>query len=305
MRQLKISKQITQRDTLSLTKYLTEVSSMESGGLSLQEEADIAYELRKTKDPNRQRELIHKLTEGNLRFVISVAKQYQSASKKLELNDLIQAGNAGLVKAALRFDETRGFKFISYAVWWIRQSIMQELAEVGSVVRKPLNKIGLYSKVSKIISELEQRLQRSPTDEEIAAELAIMDEKMAHVTGTDITELISTNREAFSIDTFTSETDKDMRFVDTMSSDGLEEMERNTFRRDLFIELNVFLKTLSERDQFVVKASFGIGYAQPLTLDEIAKEINLTKERVRQIKERAIKVLRRRVSNSHLKQYLK
>lgn len=304
MRQLKISKQITQRDTLSLTKYLTEVSSMESGGLSLQEEADIAYELRKTKDPNRQRELIHKLTEGNLRFVISVAKQYQSASKKLELNDLIQAGNAGLVKAALRFDETRGFKFISYAVWWIRQSIMQELAEVGSVVRKPLNKIGLYSKVSKIIAELEQRLQRSPTDEEIAAELAIMDEKMAHVTGADIAELISTNREAFSIDTFTSETDKDIRFVDTMSSDGLEEMERNTFRRDLFIELNVFLKTLSERDQFIVKASFGIGYAQAWTLEEIAKEISLTKERVRQIKERAIKVLRRRVSNSHLKQYL-
>ncbi|MDG1950181.1 MAG: sigma-70 family RNA polymerase sigma factor, partial [bacterium] len=285
MRQLKITKQITNRESVSLSKYLTEVSSIQSGGLSVEEEAEIAYELKNTKDPIREQQLIDKLVLGNLRFVISVAKQYQKSTSKLELGDLINAGNAGMVKAAKRFDETRGFKFISYAVWWIRQSIMQEIADVGDVVRKPLNKIGLYNKVRRIQTDLEQHLERYPTSEEIAAELAMTDDKLGHISAKDIYELFAVNKYAFSVDSYVDATDKDARFIDTMTSTGLEDLEDGMTMTDLRYSLEKHIDRLKDNEKAVIKGFFGIGLTSPKSLAEIGEEIGLTRERCRQLKE--------------------
>jgi RNA polymerase primary sigma factor len=304
MRQLKITKQITKRDTASLSKYLADVSAIDSGGLSVEEEAKIAYELKNTKDPKRERELIDKLVLGNLRFVISVAKQYMRGTGKLELGDLINAGNAGMIKAAKKFDETRGFKFISYAVWWIRQSILQEIADVGDVVRKPLNKIGLYNKVKKVQTSLEQHLERYPTSEEIAAEIAMAEEKFGHITAQDIDELIVINKYAFSVDSYVDEADTDARFVDKMASKGFEELLGNMDTIDLRYALEQHIKRLTEREQIVVKGFYGIGLPAPRSLEEIGEEVGLSRERCRQIKEKAMKRLRLIAKSGILEQYL-
>lgn len=304
MRQLKITKQITQRDTVSLSKYLTEVSSMQSGGLTVEEEAKIAFELKNTKDPKREQELIDKLVLGNLRFVISVAKQYIKYTRKLELGDLINAGNAGMVKAAKRFDETRGFKFISYAVWWIRQSILQEISEIGDVVRKPLNKVGLFNKVRKIQANLEQHLERYPSSEEIAAEISMTDDKLGHITAKDIDELLAVNQYAFSVDSFTDQSDKDVRFVDTMDSTGLADLEDGLNMSDLRVELEKHLKVLAEREQIVIRGFYGIGLPTPKSLTEIGEDLHLSRERCRQIKEKAMRRLKGLSKNGILKQYL-
>ena len=304
MRQLKITKQITNRDTVSFSKYLTEVSSIESGGLSVEEEAEIAFELKNTKDPKREQELINKLVLGNLRFVISVAKQHQKWTSKLELGDIVNAGNMGMVKAAKRFDETRGFKFISYAVWWIRQSIMQEIADVGDVVRIPLNKIGLNNKVRRIQAELEQHLERYPTSEEIAAELAVVDDKLGHITAKDIDDLIAVNKQAFSVDSYVNDEDKEARFVDTIASDGFGEIQDKLDSSDLRQALERHLNKLKPGEQTVIRGFYGIGASSPKSLEEIGEEMGLTRERCRQIREKGMRRLKNIAKSGLLEQYL-
>ena len=286
MRQLKIIKQVTNRESKSLDKYLQDISKIEL--ITAEEEVELA---RKIKAGDQM--ALEKLTNANLRFVVSVAKQYQNQG--LKLPDLINEGNVGLVKAAKRFDETRGFKFISYAVWWIRQSILQALAEQSRVVRLPLNKIGSINKIKKTFSYLEQTHERPPSAEEIAKEL--------DMTITEVKQSIKNSGRHISMDAPLKE-GEDSNLYDVMRSGESPRPDIDLMRQSLHTEINRALDTLSPREADVIKLYYGIGDQQSMTLAEIGQTFDLTRERVRQIREKAIRKLRHNSRNKLLKSYL-
>ncbi len=287
MRQLKITKSITNRESQSLEKYLQEIGKVEL--ITPEEEVKLAERIKQ----GDQRAL-DRLTKANLRFVVSVAKQYQNQG--LSLPDLINEGNLGLIKAAQRFDETRGFKFISYAVWWIRQSILQALAEQSRIVRLPLNKVGLTNRVNKAFSQLEQEYEREPSAEELAE---LLDLEIEEVSST-----LSISSRHVSMDSPMSD-GEDNTLMDVMvnpnavATDG--ELDHN---ESLRTEITRSLKTLTERQQDVIKYFFGIGVDHPLSLEDIGERFNLTRERVRQIKDKAISKLKTNSRCKLLKGYL-
>lgn len=288
MRQLKISKQVTNRETASLDKYLVEIGRVDL--ITAQEEVELARRIK----AGDQRAL-DKLTRANLRFVVSVAKQYQNQG--LTLPDLINEGNVGLIKAATRFDETRGFKFISYAVWWIRQSILQALAEQARVVRLPLNKIGSIGKVNRAYSELEQKLERAPSAEELGhhLDLAVKDVKHA----------LESNGRHLSMDAPLKEGDESSsNMYDLLKNDSLKGPEHDLLYQSLQKEINRSLSTLTLREADVLKLYFGLDGKRQMSLDEIGYRFDLTRERVRQIKEKAVRRLRHTSRSKMLKSYL-
>ena len=275
MRQLKITKSITNRESQSLEKYLQEIGKVEL--ISPEDEVKLALLIRQG---NQQ--ALDKLTKANLRFVVSVAKQYQNQG--LTLPDLINEGNVGLIKAAQRFDETRGFKFISYAVWWIRQSILQALAEQSRIVRLPLNKVGLTNRISKAYSLLEQEFEREPTADEIAY---FLEEDVTEVTAT-----LSASVRHISMDQPFSE-GEDGSLLDVLENPNADSTDLYlTFSASLSEEINRSLSTLTERQKEVIRYFFGIGVDHALSLEDIGERYNLTRERVRQIKDKAINKLR-------------
>ncbi|AUC86118.1 RNA polymerase sigma factor RpoD/SigA [Polaribacter sp.] len=286
MRQLKITKQVTNRETASLDKYLQEIGKVDL--ITADEEVELA-QLIKAGD---QRAL-EKLTKANLRFVVSVAKQYQNQG--LTLPDLINEGNLGLIKAAKRFDETRGFKFISYAVWWIRQSILQALAEQSRIVRLPLNKIGSINKINKMYAFLEQENERPPSAEEIAKKL--------DMTVNDVKESMKNSGRHVSMDAPLIE-GEDSNLYDVLNSGESPNPDRKLLHESLRIEINRALETLTPREADVVKLYFGLGEHQPMTLEEIGETFDLTRERVRQIKEKAIRRLKHTSRSKILMTYL-
>ncbi|MDP5106630.1 MULTISPECIES: sigma-70 family RNA polymerase sigma factor [Polaribacter] len=286
MRQLKITKQVTNRETASLDKYLQEIGKVDL--ITADEEVELA-QLIKAGD---QRAL-EKLTKANLRFVVSVAKQYQNQG--LTLPDLINEGNLGLIKAAKRFDETRGFKFISYAVWWIRQSILQALAEQSRIVRLPLNKIGSINKINKMYAFLEQENERPPSPEEIAKKL--------DMTVNDVKESMKNSGRHVSMDAPLIE-GEDSNLYDVLNSGESPNPDRQLLHESLRIEINRALETLTPREADVVKLYFGLGEHQPMTLEEIGETFDLTRERVRQIKEKAIRRLKHTSRSKILMTYL-
>jgi RNA polymerase primary sigma factor len=287
MRQLKISKSITNRESQSLEKYLQEIGRVEL--ISPEEEVKLA-ELIKKGD---QRAL-DKLTKANLRFVVSVAKQYQNQG--LTLPDLINEGNLGLIKAARRFDETRGFKFISYAVWWIRQSILQALAEQSRIVRLPLNKVGLTNRISKAFSQLEQEYEREPTAEEIAYLLDLETEEVA--------ASISSSARHISIDQPFADGEEGS-MLDVLENPNTDSTDMyHSFKVSLTAEIERSLNTLTERQKDVICFFFGIGVDHPLSLEDIGERYSLTRERVRQIKDKALTKLRSTSRCKHLRTYL-
>jgi RNA polymerase primary sigma factor len=287
MRQLKITKSITNRDSHSLEKYLQEIGKEEL--ITAEEEVDLAKRIREGDNIALER-----LTRANLRFVVSVAKQYQN--QNLSLNDLINEGNLGLVKAAQRFDETRGFKFISYAVWWIRQSIMQAIAENSRLVRLPLNKVGSLNKIQKAFSELEQEFEREPSPEELAEVLE---------TGVDeVTSTLSINSKHVSVDAPFQDADSGS-LIDVLENNNAEKADLNMEYSDsLSIETERSLSTLSEREREVIKLFFGIGVAHAMSLEDIGDHFGITRERVRQIKDKAIQKLRSSNKSKHLQSFL-
>ncbi len=287
MRQLKISKSITNRESQSLEKYLQEIGRVEL--ISPEEEVKLA-ELIKKGD---QRAL-DKLTKANLRFVVSVAKQYQNQG--LTLPDLINEGNLGLIKAARRFDETRGFKFISYAVWWIRQSILQALAEQSRIVRLPLNKVGLTNRISKAFSQLEQEYEREPTAEEIAYLLDLETEEVAASIGSSARHI--------SIDQPFADGEEGS-MLDVLENPNTDSTDMyHSFKVSLTAEIERSLNTLTERQKDVICFFFGIGVDHPLSLEDIGERYSLTRERVRQIKDKALTKLRSTSRCKHLRTYL-
>jgi len=271
MRQLKITKQVTNRDTPSLDKYLQEIGRVDL--ISPEEEVILARKIRAGDT-----EALKKLVNANLRFVVSVAKQYQNQG--MSLPDLINEGNLGLIKAASRFDETRGFKFISYAVWWIRQAILQALAEQSRIVRLPVNKIGSINRINKAFARLEQTYEREPSSQEIADMLEMVPE--------DVKESLRTNGRTVSMDAPIS-TDEENNMYDVMQSSDTPSPDKNLINESLAWEIDRALSTLSPREAKVLKLYFGLGMKHPFTLEEIGEELHLTRERVRQIKEKAIK----------------
>ena len=284
MRQLKITKQVTNRESKSLDKYLQDISKVDL--ITADEEVELAQRIRE----GDQRAL-EKLTNANLRFVVSVAKQYQNQG--LKLPDLINEGNVGLVKAAKRFDETRGFKFISYAVWWIRQSILQALAEQSRVVRLPLNKIGVINKINKAYSQLEQSLERPPSANEVAKEL---DMPTAQVK----TAMKNSGRH-LSMDAPFKEGENDSNLYDVLSSGESPNPDDNLIQDSLSIEINRALDTLSTREADVIRLNYGIGNQPAMTLQEIGDTFDLSRERVRQIREKGIRRLKHQSKNKILK----
>jgi RNA polymerase primary sigma factor len=286
MRQLKITKQVTNRDTPSLDKYLQEIGRVEL--ISPEEEVTLA---RKIKSGDT--EALRKLVKANLRFVVSVAKQYQNQG--ISLPDLINEGNLGLMKAAQRFDETRGFKFISYAVWWIRQAILQALAEQSRIVRLPVNKIGSINRINRAFARLEQKYEREPSSQEIAEILEMVPE--------DVKEALKTNGRTVSMDApISSEEDNNM--YDVLQSSDNPSPDKNLINESLAYEIERALNTLSPRESKVLKLYFGLGMKHPYTLEEIGEELGLTRERVRQIKEKAIKRIQYTTRCRILKTYL-
>jgi len=286
MRQLKITKQVTNRDTLSLDKYLHEIGKVEL--LSAEKEVELAKRIKKG-----DRQALETLIKANLRFVVSVSKQYQNQG--LTLNDLINEGNLGLIKAAERFDETRGFKFISYAVWWIRQSILQALAEQARIVRLPLNKIGSINKINKAFSKLEQEFQREPTVDEVAE---LMEAKP---------ELIEDSMNFSSIHVSMDAPLRDEEannMYDVMLNEDSPKPDEELMDSSLRQEIERSLSTLGDREAEILRFYFGLNGYQPHTLEEIGDEFGLTRERVRQIKEKAIKKLKNQYRNRLLKSYL-
>ncbi|HMH34260.1 MAG TPA: RNA polymerase sigma factor RpoD/SigA [Puia sp.] len=287
MRQLKITKSITNRESQSLEKYLQEIGKVEL--ISPEEEVKLAVRIKQG-----DQKALDKLTKANLRFVVSVAKQYQNQG--LTLPDLINEGNLGLIKAAQRFDETRGFKFISYAVWWIRQSILQALAEQSRIVRLPLNKVGLTNRIQKAYSQLEQEFEREPSSEELAEMLEL-----------DIEEVSSTlgiGGRHISVDTPLSE-GEDNTLLDVMENPNAERAETNIEHTEsLKQEIDRSLRTLTERQKEVICFFFGIGVDHPMSLEDIGERFNLTRERVRQIKDKAITKLRSNSRSKMLRSYL-
>lgn len=286
MRQLKISKSITNRETASLDKYLQDIGREEL--ITAEEEVELARRIKSGDD-----KALDKLVKANLRFVVSVAKQYQNQG--LSLPDLINEGNLGLIKAAQRFDETRGFKFISYAVWWIRQSILQALAEQSRLVRLPLNQVGSLNKIKKATSRLEQEFERPPSVEEIARKLDIPEHKL------DKALRITTRY--VSVDAPIAE-DEDTKFLDVFVSEDTPRTDNNLMRESLNKEIQRSLSTLTEKERDVINLYYGIGMNHGLTLDEIGAKFNLTRERVRQIKEKAIRRLKHTSRSKLLKAYL-
>jgi len=286
MRQLKIIKQVTNRETVSLDKYLHEIGKVDL--LSPEEEVTLA---RKLKDGDE--EALNRLVKANLRFVVAVAKQYQNQG--LSLPDLINEGNLGLIKAAQRFDETRGFKFISYAVWWIRQSILQALAEQARIVKLPLNKIGSINKVNKAFTDLEQRYEREPSVEEIAEVLELASD--------DIKEALRSSNRHVSMDAPLTQ-DEDSNMYDVILSPDSPAPDRGLLNDSLRKEIERALATLTPREANIIRLYFGLNGKHPHTLEEIGEEFDLTRERVRQIKEKAIKRLKQTTRSKILKSYL-
>ncbi len=287
MRQLKISKSITNRESQSLEKYLQEIGKVEL--ISPEEEAKLAVLIKQG-----DQKALDRLTKANLRFVVSVAKQYQNQG--LTLPDLINEGNLGLIKAAQRFDETRGFKFISYAVWWIRQSILQALAEQSRIVRLPLNKVGLTNRINRTISSLEQEFEREPTAEEVAKALDIETEEVAAT--------INASARHVSMDQPLSD-GEDGSLMDFMANPNSESTDMNVdFKASLHTEIERSLSTLTERQKEVISFFFGIGIDHPLSLEDIGEHFNLTRERVRQIKDKAITKLKNSTRCNLLRTYL-
>jgi RNA polymerase primary sigma factor len=286
MRQLKITKQVTNRDTPSLDKYLQEIGRVEL--ISPEDEVVLA---RKIKAGDN--EALKKLVNANLRFVVSVAKQYQNQG--ITLPDLINEGNLGLMKAAQRFDETRGFKFISYAVWWIRQAILQALAEQSRIVRLPVNKIGSINRINRAFARLEQTYEREPSSQEIADMLEMVSE--------DVKEALKTNGRTVSMDAPIS-SEEDNTMYDVIPSSDAPSPDKNLINESLAYEIERALCTLSLREAKVLKLYFGLGMKHPFTLEEIGEELSLTRERVRQIKEKAIKRIQFTTRCRILKTYL-
>lgn len=286
MRQLKITKQVTNRETASLDKYLQEIGRVEL--ITAEEEVRLA-QLIKKGDPRA----LERLTKANLRFVVSVAKQYQNQG--LTLGDLINEGNLGLIKAAQRFDETRGFKFISYAVWWIRQSILQALAEQSRIVRLPLNKIGSINKINKTFSKLEQEFEREPSAEEIATAMSLNID--------DIKEAMRTNGRHISMDAPLSQ-GEDSTLIDVLGDDDQPNPDQSLITESLRREVERALFSLTQREADVIRLYFGLAGEQPMTLEEIGERFDLTRERVRQIKEKAIRRLKHTSRSKILKTYL-
>jgi RNA polymerase primary sigma factor len=287
MRQLKITKSITNRESQSLEKYLQEIGKVEL--ISPEEEVKLAIRIKQG-----DQKALDKLTKANLRFVVSVAKQYQNQG--LSLPDLINEGNLGLIKAAQRFDETRGFKFISYAVWWIRQSILQALAEQSRIVRLPLNKVGLTNRIQKAYSLLEQEFEREPSAEELAEILELDIEEVSSTLGISARHI--------SMDTPLSE-GEDNTLIDVMENPNAERAETNIEHKEsLKQEIDRSLRTLTERQKEVICFFFGIGVDHPMSLEDIGTRFNLTRERVRQIKDKAITKLRSNTRSKMLRSYL-
>lgn len=286
MRQLKISKQITNRESQSLDKYLQEIGRVDL--LTPDEEVTLAKRIKEGDQV-----ALEKLTKANLRFVVSVAKQYQNQG--LSLGDLINEGNLGLIKAAQRFDETRGFKFISYAVWWIRQSILQALAEQSRIVRLPLNRVGSLNKISKTFSELEQKFEREPSPEELADVL--------DVTVSEVVDTMKISGRHISMDAPFVQGEENS-LLDVLENDGEEKPDSGLMNDSLRKEVQRSLSTLSQREADVVALYFGLNGEHSMTLEEIGEKFNLTRERVRQIKEKAIRRLRHASRSKTLKPYL-
>jgi RNA polymerase primary sigma factor len=286
MRQLKITKQVTNRDTPSLDKYLQEIGKVEL--ITPEDEVILARRIRYD-----DKDALSKLVKANLRFVVSVAKQYQNQG--MSLPDLINEGNLGLMKAAQRFDETRGFKFISYAVWWIRQAILQALAEQARIVRLPVNKIGSINRINRAFARLEQEFEREPSSQEIA--------DMLEMAPDEVKEALKTNGRTVSMDApISSEEDNNM--YDVMQATDTPSPDRNLINESLAYEIERALSTLSPRESKVLKLYFGISMKHPFTLEEIGEELGLTRERVRQIKEKAIKRIQYTTRCRILKSYL-
>ena len=286
MRQLKISKQITNRESQSLDKYLQEIGKVDL--LTPDEEVILAQKIREGDQLSLER-----LTKANLRFVVSVAKQYQNQG--LSLGDLINEGNLGLIKAAQRFDETRGFKFISYAVWWIRQSILQALAEQSRIVRLPLNRVGSLNKISKTFSELEQKFEREPSPEELAEVLEIS-------TGEVVDTLKISGRHVSMDAPFVQGEENSL--LDVLENDSEDKPDSGLINDSLRREVQRALSTLTQREADVVTLYFGLNGEHAMTLEEIGEKFNLIRERVRQIKEKAIRRLRHTSRSKALKTYL-
>lgn len=286
MRQLKISKSITNRETASLDKYLQDIGKEEL--ITTDEEVQLAQRIRAGDQL-----ALEKLCKANLRFVVSVAKQYQNQG--LSLPDLINEGNLGLIKAARRFDETRGFKFISYAVWWIRQSILQALAEQSRIVRLPLNQVGSLSKMNKVSSRLEQRYERPPSVDEIAKEMEISEHK--------VEETMRISTRTISMDAPLDQ-DDDLRFLDVFVADDAPGTDEYLIRESLAREVQRSLSTLAEKEREIINLFYGIGVPHNYTLEEIGDMFDLTRERVRQIKEKALRRLKHSSRSKLLKAYL-
>ncbi len=286
MRQLKINKQITNRESESLDKYLQEIGKVEL--LRPEEEIILARKIREG-----DARALEKLTKGNLRFVVSVAKQYQNQG--LSLGDLINEGNLGLIKAAQRFDETRGFKFISYAVWWIRQSILQSLAEQARIVRLPLNRVGSLNKINKTLSELEQKFERDPTPEELS--------EVLNIDRVDIISTLKISGKHISVDAPFSQGEEGS-LLDILENSNVSNPDANLISDSLKKEVQRTLTLLPEREANILSHFFGLDGLYPLSLEEIADKFELTRERVRQIKEKALKKLRSSSKNQALVPYL-
>jgi RNA polymerase primary sigma factor len=286
MRQLKISKQITNRESQSLDKYLQEIGKVDL--LTADEEVVLAKRIREGDQL-----ALEKLTKANLRFVVSVAKQYQNQG--LSLGDLINEGNLGLIKAAQRFDETRGFKFISYAVWWIRQSILQALAEQSRIVRLPLNRVGSLNKISKTFSELEQKFEREPSPEELA--------EVLEITANEVVDTMKISGRHVSMDAPFVQGEENS-LLDVLENDGDEKPDDGLMNDSLRKEVQRALSTLTQREADVITLYFGLNGEHAMTLEEIGEKFNLTRERVRQIKEKAIRRLRHTSRSKTLKPYL-
>jgi len=284
MRQLKINKSITNRSSAALDKYLVEIGREEL--ITTDEEVELAQRIHKG-----DQKALEKLTRANLRFVVSVAKQYQNQG--LALNDLIDEGNLGLIKAAQKFDETRGFKFISYAVWWIRQSILQAISEQSRIVRMPLNQVGFQSKLSKARINFEQENERRPSVQELAEVMNTAEDKVADALGS--------NGKKVSVDA-PFQNDETSAMIDTMTDDNASSTDDEMEKESLSSDLDAALSCISEREQTVLKMLFGIGHPE-MTAEEVANSLSLTRERVRQIKERALRRLRENVDIKMLKKY--
>ena len=286
MRQLRISKSITTREAPSLEKYFSDISKVDM--VTAEEEAALAQRIRRG-----DQSAVERLTKANLRFVVSVAKQYQFQG--LSLSDLINEGNMGLIRAAKKFDETKGFRFISYAVWWIRQSIMQALADQSRIVRIPLNKVGLSSKVTKAAQQLEQNFEREPTAEEISEYLDM-----------DLEEVSSTmnfNSRHLSIDSPIGE-EGDGTMIDILENENVDAVDGESQKESMMYEIELALNSLPTKQQMVLKSLYGIGMDRPLGMEDIGEEMGLTRERVRQIRDQALITLRRHTNARRLKTFL-